>query len=969
MIFQLRRTENITTDSTPAPPSHREMLSCPPMPVDPIPIPEYIAENIRSVNPNLYPPWITAYNEDPYIFMTTDNYQAIQAICNAPGPGVAAGAVRFWLQSFTCSTSVSLSYVGYDPPPPPPPPPPGGDGDTSVPGIVIEDTGGGYPTIPEPPILPEIDTRVKRHLEEQEEEPRKCYDRITGQIRGLIDYGIDHAAPIIDKVKSRIDANIVNTMGEVYSAAYPIGLGIPSTDQIITGEPVYSPYGIGASMPLYPDCQSTPPPESRPRIADESGYLPPQTPPPTPTPTQTPTQSPTCPAPIVQCPAPPAINFAPNIVVNIPQADGTDVTVNVAPSTPYTPSPSPYPSPSPSPTPTPDGGESEDEGPPIPDPSSPDFIDQVEAYDNFHGQPEKLKYTPAMDWSTTSPCLSFRENANEVPTNWAHVLFGVSRKPHFYNQFSFLRLIPLVGVPLADGLYNWTAGFATIVEAIPNIIFGAPGFQAVPSFLTLTVAGFLDKYLGIPALYLARGFQYDLNYIFPQTIPSETDFVNLFLSGFIDERTLECMVRANGSHYSWYKKLVGANRTRPNNEQIIQLNRRGILGDEQAWHELRGNGVVEQFDRDLLYRASEALPTVSDIVRFMVRDADDAEVAAKYGTDAKLDEKYGQQLQSWARGQGITDQVMKYYWRSHWEIPSNTQLFEMLHRLRPDRKTSKVPADAVVTIKDIEDALVVNDTLPYWARRMIEISYKPLTRTDTQRAYFIDALTEDELYDSYMDLGYNADNATRLVRFTNQLKARKKQAVGGSEKATSVLKYYKSWLISDKEATERLKSGGLSDVAAKDALEIARLTRKNDSQLMCIKGIHSQFRRYIIDDFETRHELTILGVPVENITPMVESWKCERALKPKELTAAQVCKAYNGGLISKNEYLRRLGLIGYAEDEAGILFELCTMPPPAKTGKKNAEKKPKTVLEKMAQTEAARAITAAALTAAEGLTE
>jgi hypothetical protein len=482
-------------------------------------------------------------------------------------------------------------------------------------------------------------------------------------------------------------------------------------------------------------------------------------------------------------------------------------------------------------------------------------------------------------------------------------------------------------------------------------------------FLVLALGGVVQNWVGAPVLEFMKSTVYNINYNNPQSIPSEAECVNLYLAGEIDEQTMRCLVRANGSYDTWYAKIANSGRTKLSNDQIIQLNRRGILNNDTADKLMRGNGVTQEFEQNWIYRASEAMPSVSDIVRFMVRDADDNTVAERYGTDAQLSTKYGAQLQSWAKGQGITDDVMKYYWRSHWEIPSNTALFEMLHRLRPNRTGEGLTGGITVNSTDIKDALVVNDVLPFWAERLMEISYKPLTRTDAQRAYFIDALSENELKDSYLDLGYNEGNADRLVRFTNQLKAKRKQTTGGTEKVPAVIKYYKNWLIGATEATQRLRNSGLSETAAKEALQIANVQRKNDSQIKCIAGVKSQYKRYIIDDIEARRDLTDLGVALENVGPLVNNWRCERASKPKELSASQVCQAYQQNLINDVEYRRRLGAIGYQEDEAGILLEIC------KTGKKNNNDGRgdtttiRSTAEKMAQTEAARAITAAAMSA------
>jgi hypothetical protein len=804
-----------------------------------------------------------------------------------------------------------------------------------------------------PQILPQIEQAIIDSINQPMEQVQQTIDQITGTTQGQLEYQLQQVEAPLQKILSKIDANIVNTMGEVYQEAYPIGLAIPTPEQIISGEPVYSPYGIGADIPFTPTPSPTLPPMPSPE-----GYqgtyppLPPTTPP-----------GVTCPAPVVQCPPPPDINFAPNIVVNIPKPDGTNVTVNVSapsPTEPYeaqepeapTPSPTPTEPTEPSPAPTPYlGGNYTIPTTPTKTPPPPTY---------HPGKYAIPAIQDGADWSSAAACSELDARGTTWDDKWFNKLLGITTYENANDLIKGIASIPLVGPSIALGVWSWAEYFASVVGAVPSTFLGGKFGKSAGPFLGLAIAGLGEK-IGLPLTFLTKGLLYDLQYTNPQTIPGETEFTSLYLANGISADEFTCMVQANGSYPSWWQRIAQANRTRISNEQIIQLNRRDLIGPEAAFSMLRGNGVLNENDAKLMYTASEALPTVSDIVRFMVRDADDNDVAARYGTDAALNTKYGAQLQSWAKGQGITDKVMQYYWRSHWEIPSNTALFEMYHRLRPAKTGQGLTGGITVSRDDIKDALVVNDVLPFWADRLMEISFKPLTRTDAQRAYFIDAIDENELKDSYLDLGYNEDNADRLVRFTNQLKGKRKQATGGTEKATSVLKYYKNFLLTDSEATARLKNGGLSDKAAIEAMSIASKQRSNDSQLSCIKGVHSKYKRFIYGDNEARQDLIAIGVPIENIDKLVANWNCERGNKPKELSAAQVCKAYKNELIDEMEYLRRLQAIGYGRDEAGIIFELCTRPPAPKTTKAGAPVVPKTQAEKDAQTAAARAVTQAAL--------
>ena len=979
MIFQVIRTEDLGEDTPSPPPVDDDInIMSPPTPTGPnfpgfcqafltVAIPESVAKETREIG-------ISAMVVFAQSIMTSYGYNTLDyqepyfsTVADSPVPTVGPWC-KMGFGATPTELCVTATYAGYQTP------------TTSVPGTVIQEPPPPPPVMPpppEPPILRECRQRIKKEIQQPVDESGYTLDRLKSQATGQIDYQLAQVEPAIDKITNKINSNIINTMGEVYQGAYPIGLGIPSTEQIMMGEPVYSPYGIGADQNLpycdYPTQTYTP--TETPYTPPDSPYTPPPTTPPTPSPSPTPTPTPTptyppptqppgvsCPAPVVQCPDPPDIIFRPNIVVNIPKQDGTNVTVNVdVPSTtqpttdggyPVPPSPTEPEAPSPSPTPT----EPEPEQTPTPTPDKPPPPAPLDIIGGSLSPSQS-------NWESGASCekapAQFNFNSDDIwiAFGWDRVNKNEVKPPEYLNPANYPGPFKYLGSFLMNlyGLMIQTTVKATVASL--------PIVNNWQDFLTLAMGGVVQNWIGAPVLEFMKSTFYNINYNNPQSIPSEAECVNLYLAGEIDEQTMRCLVRANGSYDTWYSKIANSGRTKLSNDQIIQLRRRGILDDPTTNLLMRGNGVIDEQEQLWIYKATEAMPSVSDIVRFMVRDADDNTVADRYGTDAQLSTKYGAQLQSWAKGQGITDEVMKYYWRSHWEIPSNTALFEMLHRLRPNRTGQGLTGGITVNSTDIKDALVVNDVLPFWAERLMEISYKPLTRTDAQRAYFIDALSENELKDSYLDLGYNNDNADRLVRFTNQLKAKRKQTTGGTEKVPAVIKYYKNWLIGSTEATQRLRNSGLSETAAKEALQIASVQRKNDSQIKCIAGVKSQYKRYIINDIEARRDLTDIGVALENVGPLVNNWKCERASKPKELSAGQVCSAYQNNLINDVEYRRRMGAIGYQEDEAGILLEICRTKKGNLNDGSGDTTRIRTQQQKDDQTAAARAITAAAMSA------
>src|SRR4029077_5166744 len=97
-------------------------------------------------------------------------------------------------------------------------------------------------------------------------------------------------------------------------------------------------------------------------------------------------------------------------------------------------------------------------------------------------------------------------------------------------------------------------------------------------------------------------------------------------------------------------------------------------------------------------KLSEELPPVGDIIRFMVRNTEDKDIVESFGLNKEFEQKYVGLLQKWGKAAGLTEEVVRAFWRAHWVIPAVGQLFAMFQRLRPGR----VGADLQVTAQDID---------------------------------------------------------------------------------------------------------------------------------------------------------------------------------------------------------------------------------------------------------------------------
>lgn len=175
---------------------------------------------------------------------------------------------------------------------------------------------------------------------------------------------------------------------------------------------------------------------------------------------------------------------------------------------------------------------------------------------------------------------------------------------------------------------------------------------------------------------------------------------------------------------------------------------RDLITDEQHDNILRQLG----YSNDSIMRLKlvyNILPPINDLIRFAVREVYSPETTTKFGQFEDFPAKFAEE----ANKQGLSTEQARNYWASHWELPSALQGFEMFHRRIIDESTLKLLLKAL-------------DVMPFWRDKLVQLSYNPLTRVDVRRMFGLGVLDREEVYNSYLDIGYSPTNANRLTEFT-----------------------------------------------------------------------------------------------------------------------------------------------------------------------------------------------------------
>ena len=405
----------------------------------------------------------------------------------------------------------------------------------------------------------------------------------------------------------------------------------------------------------------------------------------------------------------------------------------------------------------------------------------------------------------------------------------------------------------------------------------------------------------------------------------------------------------------------------PGSDVIIAMRRKRITRAE-AQSKLERLGYSDE-DAATILLNTEIIPQVTDLILMAVREAWRDDIAQTWGYDEDFPTEFGE----WAAKQGLDPIWATRYWRSHWRLPSVSLGYEMMHR-------------GIISEGELGSLLKISDYPAGWRDKMVEVAYSPLTRVDVRRMYGLGVLTEEDVYQSYRDIGYNDLNATRMTQFTllyvnkddtSKVEeardltrsvietAYRKDVISHAEAETRlqgidyttedidlllslvdvqkelaaipdylsdyqsdlqkiVIRSYTRRLIGEDIAKQYLMTVGLSEVEIELQLAIADFEYSEAVRDKELDIIGQAYVHRAIDRTRALELLGHLSLPATQQNQILAEWESERQLRSRRLTEAQYRKALSEGLIGIENYAENLRGLGYTETDIVILVGMAT---------------------------------------------
>lgn len=372
-----------------------------------------------------------------------------------------------------------------------------------------------------------------------------------------------------------------------------------------------------------------------------------------------------------------------------------------------------------------------------------------------------------------------------------------------------------------------------------------------------------------------------------------------------------------------FRHLSALNREPLPLDALIALMRRGIIDNAAVHADLKRSGVTRENERAGLIQASQYVPGPGDIVQFMLRDVFDPIAVADGKLSDEFADKFTDEAEAMATKQGIDRETMLRYWQSHWSYPSPGELYQMLHRLRPDRiqdVQQLVPGAKAVDLNRVITQLKVQDMAPGWVNEIAAISYSIIGRRDMRLLVKHKEWTEQDVRDGMEDLGYSPKDAKALAHAL--IIEVKTDDLGSlvTESRSKIFEGIRLGVLTDGQARKLLEQHGMEP----DEIDIALQNQKVEMQIADVKAAIAAIKKMrltgALNRADAENQLLGIGVNHLRVAEFSYEWELELQAGHKQLSAGEVIRMYVEGLLTYEQAYTRLDNVGYRHYDIELLL-------------------------------------------------
>jgi len=359
-----------------------------------------------------------------------------------------------------------------------------------------------------------------------------------------------------------------------------------------------------------------------------------------------------------------------------------------------------------------------------------------------------------------------------------------------------------------------------------------------------------------------------------------SDAIAAFIRGNISEHDLIEIGHIHGFNDPEIQAMLSTARTLldPTTLQTAWL--RDLISEDALKRGLSWGGYSPE-SSEIIKKLAYYIPPAQDLIHMAVREAFSPAIASKFGQY----EDFPAEFEKFAKQQGISSEWARRYWASHWDLPSLTMGFEMLHRGTIDKD-------------DLMMLMRAQDVMPYWRDKLLEISYNPFTRVDTRRMYKLGILDRAGVIKEYMAQGYDRGRAEKLADFTAAVSVEEDKELTKAD----ILDGYQRKTLDAKTAGEFLIGIGYGPREVDFYLTRSEQKRDEEKKKQLVANIQKRFERGNIDEAEAIRRLAEVNVAGPEIDEYIEVWRLSRGQNVFSIPLGDLKSLFASGVIDETVF-------------------------------------------------------------------
>lgn len=334
-------------------------------------------------------------------------------------------------------------------------------------------------------------------------------------------------------------------------------------------------------------------------------------------------------------------------------------------------------------------------------------------------------------------------------------------------------------------------------------------------------------------------------------------------------------------------------------DRAMNMNYREIIDEGTLLINLRKQGYTElqisQLKEQYMY-----YPGPTDFIRFAVRDVFNESVVDKWGYDTDFPVGMSEHVAK----AGMSMDILKWYWRAHWELPSPRTGYEMLHRGQIDQE-------------ELRELLRISDYAPGYIDKMIAISYTPYTRVDARRMYTTGVLSEDDFLTAYESIGYTREMAENILEWA------KIQNLEGEKDLTKsiIINAYNMGLIDRNVTLEYIQGLGYDADESELIVSLEDNKREQKEIELNLKTLRVQYARDTITSYYFSQEVNKLGLSEAQTQRELIKAELEKERRIKLPSKSDLDGWMKNELITETDYRVKMKALGYQDPDIELYIQ------------------------------------------------